>query len=155
MTPAPLVEVATRADLDRLAELEQICEGTDAWSRILVADSLEGGWSTTTWLVARAGEVVVGYAVLAVVDDIAELQRIGVDPGERRRGVARVLLDGVVERSRRAGAVRLLLEVREDNGPALALYARAGFAEIARRRSYYADGTTAIVMEQDLPGQGR
>jgi ribosomal-protein-alanine N-acetyltransferase len=44
----------------------------------------------------------------------------------------------------------VLLEVRADNGPALAFYARTGFAEIHRRRRYYRDGTDAIVLELDL-----
>jgi [ribosomal protein S18]-alanine N-acetyltransferase len=48
----------------------------------------------------------------------------------------------------------LFLEVEEGNRPALALYARQGFSEVARRTAYYrkADGTTAtaIVMRRQL-----
>ncbi len=55
-----------------------------------------------------------------------------------------------MRRSATSGRDRVLLEVRADNGPALAFYARAGFAEIDRRRRYYRDGTDAIVLELDL-----
>ena len=41
---------------------------------------------------------------------------------------------------RRAGATSLLLEVRADNAPAIALYERHGFDRIAVRRRYYQPG---------------
>ena len=144
----PVVRAATAEDLDALVALEVECEGADAWSENLVREGVTGRLPTTTWLVTEGG-----YAVLAVVDDTAELQRIGVTAARRRQGIARALLDAVVDRASR-DAVRLLLEVREGNDPALALYASAGFVEISRRPRYYRDGAAAVVMELALP-QGR
>ena len=79
---------------------------------------------------------------------MADLERIGVRRDHQRAGLASALLDAAL-RDARAGD-RVLLEVRADNEPALAFYARAGFAEIDRRRRYYRDGTDAIVLELDL-----
>ncbi|HEY0950668.1 GNAT family N-acetyltransferase, partial [Nocardioides sp.] len=93
---------------------------------------------------------VVGHAVASVVGDIAELQRIAVAPAHRRGGLATELLDAVVERARAGAADRLLLEVREDNAGALAFYAARGFVEVDRRRRYYRDGATAVVMRRSL-----
>lgn len=138
---------ATLADLDLLVALEVACEGADAWSEGLIREGVEGALPTTDWFVAKDEFGVVAYAVLAVVDDVAELQRIGTDPVARRRGLARDLLADVRRHAAGAGAERLLIEVREDNDAALALYAGAGFVEIARRPKYYRDGSTAIVME--------
>jgi ribosomal-protein-alanine N-acetyltransferase len=62
-----------------------------------------------------------------------------------------VLLDALVDhaRSRRADAV--LLEVRVDNGPALALYERSGFVRMGRRRGYYQpENVDAWTMRLDL-----
>lgn len=143
MSPSP-VRLAVLEDLDALVALELECEGGDAWSENLVREGVAGSLPTTTWLVTDGG-----YAVLAVVDDTAELQRIGVTGARRRQGIARALLDAVIDRASR-DAVRLLLEVREGNEPALALYASAGFAEISRRPRYYRDGATALVMERSL-----
>lgn len=142
--------MAAAGDLDRLVELELICEGADAWSEALIREGVERRLPTTTWLVAADGIAISGYAVYAVVDDVAELQRIGVDPAHRRAGIAADLLADVRVRARAAGANRLLIEVREDNHGALALYRGAGFEEIARRPKYYRDGSTAIVMEVSL-----
>lgn len=140
------VRAATAADVGALSLLESECEGADAWSEALLAAGLSGTVPTVHYLVAESDEGVVGYAVVSCVDDIAELQRIGVTERVRRSGLGSQLLDEVFALSRREGAQRLLLEVREDNRAALALYAQRGFVEIDRRPRYYRDGTTAIVM---------
>jgi GNAT superfamily N-acetyltransferase len=45
----------------------------------------------------------------------------------RRSGVGGALVDAVVEWARSSGVTRLLLDVADDNAPAIALYARKGF----------------------------
>lgn len=141
------VTIAVADDVDVLVALEVACEGEDAWSEALIREGVLGDLPTTTWYVARDEFGVVAYAVVAVVDDVAELQRIGTDPVARRRGLATELLARVHTHARESGARRLLLEVRDVNEAALALYGAAGFVEIARRPKYYRDGATAIVME--------
>lgn len=156
-----MIRVATLADCDRLVELEQVCEGADAWSPALVHQGVAGLLETTTWLVVQAeddtgvGPLVIGYAVLSVVADVAELQRIGVDPDHRRGGLGRELLDRVVIHAGERGAADLLLEVRESNTPARRLYDAAGFEQISQRRGYYRDGETAAVLSKRLtPASG-
>lgn len=148
-----LVRAAGPADVPSVARLEAECLGSDAWSEGLVREGISGNLPTLTYLVAEADGVVVGHAVTSAAGDIAELQRIAVDEGHRRTGVASALLAGVVEAAARTEADRLLLEVREDNRGAIAFYARQGFTEIDRRPRYYADGTTAVVLRLPL-GRG-
>jgi [ribosomal protein S18]-alanine N-acetyltransferase len=81
--------------------------------------------------------VPAGFALMRVAADEAEVIAIGVRPAQQRRGVGRVLLEEIVARAARAGAARLFLEVAEDNAPARALYAAAGFAQVGRRPNYY------------------
>jgi ribosomal-protein-alanine N-acetyltransferase len=148
-----LVRAAGLADVPSVVRLEEECLGPDAWSEGLVREGVCGRLPTVTYLVAEADGVVVGHAVTSAAGDIAELQRIAVDEGLRRTGVASALLTGVVEAAARTEADRLLLEVREDNRGAIAFYARQGFTEIDRRPRYYADGTTAVVLRLPL-GRG-
>lgn len=145
-----MIRTATPADAARLAELEAANLGDDAWSPSLVEASVAGDLPTIAWWVAELNDEVVGYAVASVVADIAELQRIAVDPAHRRTGLARELLAQVRSTARGEGADRLLLEVREDNVGALAFYAEQGFVEIDRRRRYYRDGATAVVLRLPL-----
>jgi ribosomal-protein-alanine N-acetyltransferase len=146
----PVLRPATPADAAVLAALEAENLGVDAWSPGLVAEGVSGDLPTVSWLVAEVDGAVVGYAVTSTAGDIAELQRIAVTPAWRRTGLATVLLGEVARTARAAGADRLLLEVREDNGGALAFYAARGFVEIDRRRRYYRDGATAVVMRRAL-----
>jgi ribosomal-protein-alanine N-acetyltransferase len=80
---------------------------------------------------------VLGYAVLYVVADQAELANLAVAPAVRGRGVGRALLESVVALARELGVRELFLEVRESNSVAQRLYRSVGFAPIALRRGYY------------------
>ena len=148
------VRAAGPDDLAAMVSLEQRNLGADAWPPGLLQEGVEGRVPYATYLVAEvvsaAGPVVAGHAVLSVVADIAELQRISVDPEHRRAGLASALLDAVVAAARAGGADRLLLEVREDNAGALSFYAARGFVEVDRRRRYYRDGATAVVLRRGL-----
>ncbi|MCW2775525.1 MAG: ribosomal protein S18P -alanine acetyltransferase [Nocardioides sp.] len=148
------IRPATPDDVEAIADLELDNLGADAWSEGLVREGVTGNLPTITYLVAevdgRDGKRVVGHATASIVADIAELQRIAVDADHRRTGLASALLDAVVEAAERGGADRLLLEVREDNAGAIAFYAARDFIEIDRRRRYYRDGTTAVVLRRSL-----
>lgn len=126
--------------------LEEECLAIDAWPAGLVRSGVTGETPTVSFWVAETAQGVVGYAAASVAADLAELQRIAVGPEQRRRGLAGLLLGAVVTHARSGGADRLLLEVREDNDAARAFYRRHGFTEIDRRRRYYRDGATAVVM---------
>ena len=145
-----MIRPATAADVDAIARLERENLGQDAWSPALIEDGVAGAVPSVRYLVAEDGDEVVGHAVVSLVAEISELQRIAVDAAHRRAGLATRLLDEVVDIVRRGGADRLLLEVREDNAGAVAFYLARGFSEIDRRPRYYRDGGTAVVMQRRL-----
>ena len=83
----------------------------------------------------------------------AHLLNLSVAAPWQRRGIGREVLNFVLKLARDYGAGRILLEVRPSNDAALALYAAAGFTEIAMRRGYYPAGDgreDAIVLELAL-----
>ena len=77
------------------------------------------------------------YCVYRVVVGEMHILNVAVAPGCRRRGIARWLLGFAIGQAARSGAVRALLEVRESNVEARALYADMGFAGLGMRRDYY------------------
>lgn len=79
----------------------------------------------------------VGFALCLPAGEAFDLLAIGVLPARRRAGIARRLLARCEEAARAAGAQRVMLEVAEDNAPACAFYAGAGFTQAGRRRGYY------------------
>ncbi|MCW2843020.1 MAG: ribosomal protein S18P -alanine acetyltransferase [Nocardioides sp.] len=145
-----MIRMAASDDVPSVARLEDANLGADAWSEGLVAEGVSGRLPTIHYLVAEVDGAVVGYAAASIVADIGELQRIAVDHAHRRTGLATALLDAVVALAHDEGADRLLLEVREDNAGAIGFYAASGFVEIDRRRRYYRDGATAVVLRRDV-----
>ena len=144
------VRPATPDDVPAIAALEAANLGLDAWTLGLVEQGVIGALPTIRYLVAEVDGEVVGHAVASMVADIAELQRIAVDPDHRRHGLATALLDAVLAAAGAVGADRLLLEVRENNAGAIGFYAAHDFVEIDRRPRYYRDGATAVVMLREL-----
>ncbi|XKF14888.1 GNAT family N-acetyltransferase [Halomonas sp. BLK-85] len=86
----------------------------------------------------------IGYAIVAIGPFDAEIEAMGVRPDWRRQGVARWLMQAVIEEVTQADSERLLLDVRETNDPAIRLYQTFGFTFDGRRKGYYpAVGDTA------------
>lgn len=147
-----MIRDAATADVEAVVGLEREALGADAWSAGLLEEGVTGRVPTVQYLVAEADGQVVGYAAASLVAEVAELQRVAVAVSHRRRGIAAALLAEMLARARGEGAERMLLEVRETNGAALACYAAAGFVEIHRRPRYYHDGSAALVLGRTMVG---
>ena len=96
-------------------------------------------------LAAVQSERLAGYLICARYDQVWHLMNIAVDPDRRRRGIARALIDVMLER----GGIdaNFTLEVRVSNAGAIALYESYGFRSVGTRRRYYQDtGEDAIIM---------
>jgi GNAT superfamily N-acetyltransferase len=73
-----------------------------------------------------------------------------VAPGERGRGVGRVLLAGLEDEARRLGISRLVLETGTRQTQAIALYRRAGFEPIPAYGEYMLSPGTSVCMAKSL-----
>lgn len=116
------------------------------WSRQLFADELILVESTRHWLVALAEGAVVGFVGSMFVEADAHLMNIGVEPNHHRQGIARRLMTQMMRDVRKGGFVNMTLEVRPDNGAAVALYREFGMEPSGLRRNYYPDGQDALIM---------
>jgi ribosomal-protein-alanine N-acetyltransferase len=92
-----------------------------------------------------------GFLVVRVAADEAEVLTIGVE--RRREGIARGLMLAGVSYAREAGAGAMYLEVAAGNAAALGLYRGLGFADVGRRKGYYAGREDAVVLRLGV-GQG-
>lgn len=133
--------------------------------RAIVAASPEAAqWSLTAYglllaepargrvLVAAEDDgAVVGFVCFRVAGQEAEVLNLAVLPALRRRGIGSQLLDQAVREASERGAMRLFLEVRKANAPAIRLYERHGFAAVGVRPAYYKDPPDdAAVLAVDL-----
>jgi [ribosomal protein S18]-alanine N-acetyltransferase len=85
-----------------------------------------------------------GYLLATIIDDEAEILSIGVAPDWQRQGVGKRLLQRFFDYGASRNMAKAVLEVAEDNVPALGLYRDYGFAEFGRRKNYYKQGNQKI-----------
>lgn len=91
-----------------------------------------------------------GFILCRAIAGEAEILTLAVDPAARRRGTGRALVEAAAGLAGQMDAETLFLEVADDNAAAIALYTRAGFSPVGRRRGYYASGADAVVMNRRL-----
>jgi ribosomal-protein-alanine N-acetyltransferase len=104
------------------------------WSRGNFIDSLAAGYLAE---VIETRDGLLGYFLAMPGVDELHLLNVTVAPAHQNQGWGQQLLDVVQEHGRRLGLSSLLLEVRQSNERARALYQRRGFAVIGLRRGYY------------------
>lgn len=99
------------------------------------------------YLSADIGNKVIGYAGMWKIFDEGHITNIAVHPEFRNIGVGSMLLEGLIDTSRREGITKMTLEVRKSNKVAQSLYTKYGFKAAGIRKEYYADnGEDAVIM---------
>lgn len=92
-----------------------------------------------TFLVAEEDSEVLGYVVAQMDHDQAHVLSIAVREDCRRRHVGSRLMRALLKTLRMNGIESVLLEVRDSNSAAKALYEKLGFQLVGRLRGYYED----------------
>ncbi|MBI4936793.1 MAG: ribosomal protein S18-alanine N-acetyltransferase [Nitrosomonadales bacterium] len=146
----PSLREMGHADLDTVTRIEQSAHA-HPWTRGNFSDALGSGYLCKVY---EQGGVTLGYVVLMLAVDEAQLLNLTIAAEHWRKGLGRALLSESLNMAHGLKLRRMLLEVRPSNTAALGLYRGAGFREIGLRRRYYpADNTEredAIVMERLL-----
>jgi ribosomal-protein-alanine N-acetyltransferase len=134
-----IVRAATADDLAAISAIQEASPEASQWD--------PASYLNYECSVATSGERVVGFLVVRqIAPDEREILNLAVDTSERRRGVARKLLETKLQRVK----CQWFLEVRASNSSAIKLYESAGFREAGRRESYYRNPVEAgIVMKFD------
>ena len=145
--PSRKLDNAQPSDIDRIVDIDRL-RFTTAWSKDYYLSEL--GRATSILQVCRCHAVAVAYLNAWICHDEVQILRVATHPEHDRRGHAAALMEVLVSACRTAGLSCVFLEVRPSNDPALGLYIARGFAEVARRPAYYADGEDALVLRLDL-----
>lgn len=138
-------------DAARLAQLHGACFEIP-WSTTEIARLL--AMPGAFCIIAQQKEEALGFLLLRIAGDEAEIISIGTRPEARRQGIGAKLIDAAVDLLGQQKTARLLIEVADSNDAALALYRKFGFASVGRRRDYYrhADGRRedAAIMRKEI-----
>jgi len=135
--------------LDAAIAIEASCF-TDPWSRKMLLSEIKD--PLALYLAAFDEEDnLTGYAGMKMILDEGHIHNVAVAPLYRRRRVARMLIQALIDHAKDQRLLQLLLEVRAGNEAAIALYHSFGFKHLSTRQNYYNNPREdAVVMMLDL-----
>ena len=119
-----------------VAALEQASFSTP-WSEKSIREELSNEWAI--WYVAMEDDALLGYIGIQYGLDGGDIMTIATKPECRGQGIAKKLIETILDIFKEKDLGYLTLEVRPSNAPALALYEGLGFREVGRRKKYYKD----------------
>jgi ribosomal-protein-alanine N-acetyltransferase len=135
----------TVADLPAVHGIEH-ASFTTPWPDDAYRSEIESN-RLASYLVARVGDQVVGFAGIWLMVDEAHITTFAVHPDWRRRGIGERLLLTLLDVSLARHAREATLEVRLSNVAARRLYEKYGFLPVGLRPRYYTDnGEDALIM---------
>lgn len=123
-----------------VANIELLVQPEDGWTEQTLAEML--AQESMHMLIVykqeeKEGNKVIGYCLYQMLFEQAEILRIGTHPDYQRQGIASQLFATLNSELMNNNVESLLLEVRADNAPAIALYKQQNFAVIHKRKGYY------------------
>ena len=130
-----LIRAATPADLPAILAVEQASPTAAHWTAEQYQRRLEDG----CLLVAERDGQLCGFLCARVAAGEWEIENVVVQLASLRRGVGGNLMRMLMQKWQASEGNRIVLEVRESNAAARALYVKHGLSEVGRRRSYYRD----------------
>ena len=141
-----------RLELHDLNEIERIERASypTPWSRSMFAGELAKPSSLSLGAFDADTGALLGYLVISRYVDAWHVMNVAVAPEQRRRGIARTLLEHLFELTSQDERRGYTLEVRVSNEGAIELYERLGFVARGVRRGYYTDNREdALIMWRD------
>lgn len=134
--------------VDAVAQIEAECF-SQPWSQDAFVAELSNPAAVT--FVADVDGEIAGFINLGVVLDEATVNNIAVKQGYRRRGIGRALMTAAIDYCRKNRLSVLMLEVRQSNRAAIALYERFGFQAVGiRKRFYDQPEEDAVLMNKNI-----
>ena len=133
------IETASIKLLDKLYEIEKQCFDQEAFTKRQIAYLLAD--YNTIALAAKANNDIAGFIITQVEIEnntlFGHIITINVSSKNRRKGIARKMLQEIEITFKQKGIRECHLEVREDNSAALKLYQNSGYQKISRLEKYY------------------
>ena len=139
------IEKMTRLDLEEIKN--KMTEFDDFWNCDILKSELES--KDTIYLVAKENDNIVGFAGIWIAPFEIDIMNIAVRKDMRNKKIASMLMEKLLEISRKSGKEEITLEVNENNISAIKLYEKFMFEKVGIRKKYYKDGD-AIIMTRKL-----
>lgn len=137
----------------RISDLEEIqdilqTDFDDFWNFQIFQEELAN--TNSNYLVVRYQDEIVCFGGIKIILDEATIMNIITKKTNRKQGFAKFLLNELMIVAKEKNCSTITLEVNENNLPAIHLYELFQFQEVGKRKNYYQNGDTAILMTRNL-----
>lgn len=135
--------------LEEVSRLEKICFSVP-WSKVSLKEEIDN--ENANFLVAvDKNEKILGYAGLNFVLDEGYITNVAVFPQYRCNGIAKKLLETLVDFAQDKNLKFISLEVRKSNISAISLYKNLEFLAVGVRKNFYScPKEDAVIMTRYL-----
>ena len=106
--------------------------------------------NNSIYLVLKYENEIVAFGGIKIILDEADIMNIVTKKDKRNLGFAGLLLNELINLGKKKNCKTITLEVNENNLPAIKLYKNFNFKEVGKRKNYYKNGDTAILMTLEL-----
>lgn len=142
-------KIADESHVDQMYEIEKTVFPVPWSYESLSQDVCEH--EIAVYVVGIYNDKVISYAGLWHVMEESHITNIAVREEFRRMGIGGKMMDILSDVARKLGVKTITLEVRESNKNAIAMYEKAGFEVMGRRKKYYTDNyEDALVMNKTI-----
>ena len=141
------MQTMTLSDLEEIKDILQI-DFDDFWNFEIFKEELAN--NNSNYLVLRYDNEIVCFGGIKIILDEANVMDIVTRKDKRNHGFAKFLLNELINIALEKNCSSITLEVRESNLVAIHLYDLFDFKEVGRRKKYYKNGDTAILMTRKL-----
>lgn len=131
------IRAAVLDDIPAILAIEQSAPSASHWNAEQYKRRVRNQNEDACFLVAEYQGKLAGFICARIIAGEWEIENVVVAEEFRRHGIAAELMRSLMVRSEQASGTAMLLEVRESNTAARALYAKSGFVEVGRRPRYY------------------
>ena len=148
------VNIAKKEHIILISEFENTHFHSEAYSLDSLEKMLEDNYllkNNDNIFEISSDDELIGYIIFHVSEDFTDIYKIFIRDGDKRKGYATMLLNKVIDISKRYNSKKLMVEVRSKNNSAIEFYVKNGFSKISIRNNYYKNtNDDALIFERRL-----
>jgi len=123
--------------------------------RIIIYDILNKEFDTiykedspfTKWIIYEEHNTIIGFINYDSIYDHSELEYIYVIPEYRKKGIATMLLNKMIDNLDKDNIKNISLEVKDNNEKAIKFYEKNGFKKVTIRKNYYKNNDAFLMLK--------
>lgn len=143
-----IIEILKKEYISALCAIEK-----KSFSNVWTKENFESELTNPTSVFFVAVENGEALGCISMNNALGEgfISKLMVSEEKRRQGIGRLLLEKLCEYAQKNKMFALTLEVRESNTPAIALYEKAGFKNMGKRKNFYRNPKEdAVIMTKEF-----